>query len=125
MKPCRKRKTISVWKLTKPLSRILSGITPILSRGNRKLQMTFEDQLNALIYFHLEDHDLKKKFNSGPEEDDFVRMYAPEGRIEKSSFFEAINSRIGKTHGGLPIPSESSERYSPQRTGSIGRSGVY
>ncbi|MCI5165007.1 MAG: hypothetical protein D3903_02690 [Candidatus Electrothrix sp. GM3_4] len=26
------------------------------SRGNRPLKMTFEDQLNALIFFHLEEH---------------------------------------------------------------------
>ena len=57
MKPCRKNKAISFRKLTKPLRKILAEITPLLSRGNRKLQMTFEDQLNALIYFHLEDHD--------------------------------------------------------------------
>ena len=66
MKPCRKRKTISFRKLTEPLRRILSGITPLLSRGNRKLQMTFEDQLNALIYFHLEDHDSGRDLIQGP-----------------------------------------------------------
>jgi hypothetical protein len=94
MKPCRGRKTISFRKLTKPLRKVLSGIAPLLSRGNRKLQMTFEDQLNALIYFHLEDHDSGRDLIKALKEDDFVREYiAPDGGIEKSSFFEAINSR--------------------------------
>jgi hypothetical protein len=94
MKPCRKKKDISFQKLTKPLGKILSEITPLLSRGNRKLQMTFEDQLNALIYFHLEDHDSGRDLIKALKEDDFVREHiAPDGGIEKSSFFEAINSR--------------------------------
>jgi hypothetical protein len=94
MKPCRRRKAISFRKLTQPLRKTLSGITPLLSRGNRKLQTTFEDQLNALIYFHLEDHDSGRDLIQALKEDDFVREYiAPEAGIEKSSFFEAINSR--------------------------------
>lgn len=28
----------------------------LLSRGDRPLKMTFEDQLNALLYFHLQEH---------------------------------------------------------------------
>jgi len=38
-------------KLTKPLSSILSMIPQLESRGNRRLKMTFEYQLNALIFF--------------------------------------------------------------------------
>ncbi|MCG8634740.1 MAG: IS4 family transposase, partial [Desulfobacterales bacterium] len=35
----------------------LLPLTPELhSRGDRPLKMTFEDQLNALIYFHLQEH---------------------------------------------------------------------
>jgi len=94
MKPCRKKKAISYQKLTVPLKNALSGIKPLLSRGNRPLQMTFEDQLHALIFFHLEDHTSGRYLLQALREDDFVREYiAPEGGIEKSSFFEAINSR--------------------------------
>jgi hypothetical protein len=77
-----------------PLKNALSGIKPLLSRGNRPLQMTFEDQLDALIFFHLEDHTSGRYLLQALREDDFVREYiAPEDGIEKSSFFEAINSR--------------------------------
>lgn len=45
------------------LSRVLTPFKPALAnapaleaRGNRPLQMTFEDQLKILTYFHLEEH---------------------------------------------------------------------
>ena len=94
LKPCKKKKAISYQKLMVPLKNALSGIKPLLSRGNRPLQMTFEDQLDALIFFHLEDHTSGRYLLQALREDDFVREYiAPEGGIENSSFFEAINSR--------------------------------
>jgi hypothetical protein len=50
--------------------------------------------LDALIFFHLEDHTSGRHLVQTLKEDDFVREYiAPEGGIEKSSFFEAVNSR--------------------------------
>lgn len=94
LKPCRRKKTVSFRKLIAPLRRILKGIAPLVSRGNRKLQMTFEDQLHALIYFHLEDHTSGRGLTQALKEDKFLRKHiAPEKGIEKSSFFEAINSR--------------------------------
>ncbi len=50
------KKAPSFWRLLAPLRAILHDITPLEARGNRPLQMDFEDQLNALIYFHLEEH---------------------------------------------------------------------
>ena len=56
--------------------------------------MTLEDQLNALIYFHLEEHSSGRHLLQALEEDDFARkQIAPKEGIEKSSFFEAINTR--------------------------------
>jgi len=49
----KKTKAPSFYELTNPLQEIHTAITPLVARGNRPLQMTFEDQLNALIYFHL------------------------------------------------------------------------
>ena len=64
------------------------------ARGNRPLQMEFEDQLKALIYFHLEEHTSGRHLLQALKEDVFARKnVAPEAGIEKSSFFEAINSR--------------------------------
>jgi hypothetical protein len=56
--------------------------------------MTFEDELNALIYFHLEEHSSGRHLLQALEEDDFARdIIAPKDGIQKSSFFEAINNR--------------------------------
>jgi len=81
-------------KLLKPLLSILANVPKLLARGNRPLQMTFEDQLNALIFFHLEEHTSGRHLVQTLQEDDFARNHiAPEGGICKSSFFEAINER--------------------------------
>ena len=64
------------------------------SRGNRKLKMSFEDQLRALVFFHLEEHTSAQHLLQTLKEDDFAREHiAPEDGIEKSSFSEATNSR--------------------------------
>lgn len=56
--------------------------------------MEFEDQLNALIYFHLEEHTSASHLMQVLKEDEFAREHvAPKAGIEKSSFSEAINSR--------------------------------
>ena len=64
------------------------------ARGNRPLQMTFEDQLRILVYFHLQEHKSGRHLLQELEENDFVRaVIAPEAGIKKSSFSEAINTR--------------------------------
>jgi hypothetical protein len=56
--------------------------------------MTFEDQLKALIFFHLEEHTSGSHLVKVFQEDDFARQHiAPEDGIKKSTFFEAINER--------------------------------
>ncbi len=58
------------------------------------MQMSFEDQFDALIYFHLQEHDSGRHLLQALEENDFAREYiAPEKGIKKSAFFEAINNR--------------------------------
>lgn len=89
-----KREAPSFRELVIPLKAILKETAPLVSGGNRPLKMTFEDQLNALIYFHLEDHTSGRHLIQALKEDDFAREeIAPEEGIEKSSFFEAVNSR--------------------------------
>jgi len=81
-------------KLIAPLTSILSLIPELMSRGNRPLQMNFEDQLNALIFFHLEEHTSARDLVQTLKEDEFARNHiAPEGGISRSSFSEAINER--------------------------------
>jgi hypothetical protein len=92
-KPKRK-KPATFKKLTKPLKDLSQNISSFEARGDRPLQMTFEDQLHALIYFHLEEHTSGRYLLQTLEEDDFARdVIAPSAGIKKSSFFEAINTR--------------------------------
>lgn len=76
------------------MKKALDKTTPLTARGNRSLQMTFEDQLNALVIFHLEEHASAQHLLQVLKEDDYARKHiAPEKGIEKSSFSEAINTR--------------------------------
>jgi hypothetical protein len=89
-----KKNAPSFQQLVKPLLPVVPSITPLVARGNRDLKMTFEDQLHALIYFHLQEHSSGRHLLQELKEDEFARNFvAPEEGIEKSSFFEAINTR--------------------------------
>lgn len=64
------------------------------SRGYRPLQMTFEDQLKALIFYHLEEFSSGSELLQALEQNDFAKgCVAPPKGIKKSAFFEAINNR--------------------------------
>lgn len=77
-----------------PIDRAKIEMPPLEARGDRPLKMTFDDQLKALIFFHLEEHASAQHLLQALEEDDFARKHiAPEEGIKKSSFAEAINSR--------------------------------
>ena len=90
----KRKKTPSFKKLTQPVNDLMPNISPLKARGNKPLQMTFEDQLNALIYYHLEEHSSGRHLLQALKEDDFARnQIAPPEGIEKSSFFEANNTR--------------------------------
>ena len=90
----RKHALYSYIRFTNPLTNILPDAPVLESRGNRPLQMTFEDQLNGLIYFHLQEFKSGRHLMQVLEKDKFAReVIAPKDGIKKSSFFEAINSR--------------------------------
>ncbi len=89
-----KYSTVSFKKLNRPLKKILEKVPLLKSRCNRPLQMNFNDQLNALIFFHLEEHTSGRHLIQTLQEDDFAREHiAPEKGISKTSFFEAMNDR--------------------------------
>jgi len=92
--PYSKNPSPSFHKLYRPAEKILPK-TPVLeSKGDRPLKMSFEDQLKALIFYHLEEHSSGRHLLQVLKEDDFARQHiAPKDGIKKSSFFEAINSR--------------------------------
>ena len=90
----KKSKTPSFYELWNPVKEILAH-TPLLeAKGNRPLQMNFEEQLKALVFYHIEEHSSGRHLLQVLREDDFARTeIAPPGGINKSSFFEAINNR--------------------------------
>ena len=89
-----KRKHDTYLKLMLPVNSTLPNLTPLTSGSNRPLQMTFEDQINILVYFHLEEHHSGRHLLQVLNENHFARQYiAPEKGIKKSSFFEDISSR--------------------------------
>jgi len=94
IEPWKKGKLPSLHELVTPLQDELKTMAPLKSQGNRPLQMEFEHQLNALIYFHLEEHTSGTHLLQVLKEDSFVRsVIAPPDGLKKSTFFEAINSR--------------------------------
>ena len=81
-------------QLYQPIESAVIGMPPLKARGYRPLKMTFEDQLKALIFFHLEEHVSAQHLLQVLEKNHFARQHiAPEEGIKKSSFAEAINSR--------------------------------
>src|SRR5450830_674243 len=89
-----KKQHDTYFKMMLPVNNTLQDLTPLTSGCNRPLQMTFEDQINILVYFHLEEHHSGRHLLQVLKENDFARQYvAPGNGIEKSSFFEDISSR--------------------------------
>ena len=84
--------------LRRPITGIIDDAPPLTARGNRDLQMTFEQQLNSLIFFHLEEHTSGRHLLQVLEEDDWARNVSPRPRaskraaISKPSTPEAWNS---------------------------------
>lgn len=81
-------------KFISPLLKLLPFAPELLSRGDRPLKMSFEDQLKALVYFHLQEHKSARHLVQDLKENDFAKQnIAPEDGISRSSFSEIINGR--------------------------------
>ncbi|MBW1866897.1 MAG: IS4 family transposase [Deltaproteobacteria bacterium] len=94
VKPFKNLRAPSFVTLYRPVHRMLPQTPVLQSKGDRPLKMSFEDQLQALIFFHLEEHTSGRHLVQVLKEDDYAREHiAPKDGIEKSSFFEAINNR--------------------------------
>lgn len=66
----------------------------LASRGDRPLQLSFEDQFKALIFYHLQEFSSGRELVQALEQNDFAKeCVAPPKGIQKSAFFEAINTR--------------------------------
>jgi len=98
MRPIRRlkqrRKKRAFKLLLAPIVKRFKSENILESRGDRPLQMSFDDQLKALVYFHLEEYSSGRELLQAFEQDDFAKeCVAPPMGIKKSSFFEAINTR--------------------------------
>ena len=81
-------------KFMLPLVELHPMAPELISRGDRPLKMSFEDQLNALVYFHLQEHKSARHLVQDLKENVFAKEHiAPDGGISRSSFSEAINHR--------------------------------
>ena len=77
-----------------PLKTILPNAPQLNAKGDRPLKLLLEDQLNALIYFHLQEHSSARSLIQTMKDDEFAsQCIAPEGGISRSSFSEALNNR--------------------------------
>lgn len=84
----------SFQELWQPVENFSEDIPLLQSRGERPLQMTFEQQLKSLILFHLEEYDSARHLLQVLKEDDFARSFiAPPEGICRSSYGEALNTR--------------------------------
>jgi len=84
----------SIARLFAPFKASLAHVPELETKGNRPLQMTFEDQLKILTYYHLEEHSSGRHLLQVLAQEDFAATHiAPPGGIQKSAFFEAINTR--------------------------------
>ena len=99
-----------------PVHGAMPGMAPLKSRGDRPLKMTFEDQLKALIFFHLEEHTSERHLLQVLEEDDFARDVMPPKEESKKVVLqrllipEDLNSLLIYTKTCKPRPSGSCQK---------------
>jgi len=85
---------LTIVRLFTPFQAALDPVPTLEARGNRPLQMTFEDQLKILTYYHLEEHSSGRHLLQVLAQEGFAATHiAPPDGIKKSAFFEALNSR--------------------------------
>ncbi len=63
--------TPSFFQLCQPLKEIAPDAPQLISGEDKPLKMTFEDQLNALIFYHLEEHVSARHLIQVFKKDDF------------------------------------------------------
>jgi hypothetical protein len=89
-----RRKSRAFKLILAPIFERFKSENELESRGYRPLQMSFDDQLKALIFYHLQECSSGSELLQMLEQNDFAKeCVAPSKGIKKSSFFEAINTR--------------------------------
>lgn len=89
-----RRKSRAFKLILAPIFERFKSKNELESRGYRPLQMSFDDQLKALIFYHLQEYSSGSELLQALEQNNFAKeCVAPSKGIKKSSFFEAINTR--------------------------------
>ena len=92
--PWERPKSVSYSQFFQSVTDAMKNMPEMQSKGNRPLQMSIEEQIQALVFFHLQEHKSAQHLLQELKENDFAREHiAPGQGIEKSSFSEAINNR--------------------------------
>jgi hypothetical protein len=92
--PKRKITSTSFKKFIRPGLKESMKAPKLLSRGDRLLKMSFEEQFKSLVYFHLQEHKSGRHLVEDINSNEFAKQnIAPVEGISRSSFFEIINSR--------------------------------
>lgn len=80
--------------LLSPVSAKFNFTDMLASKGDRPLQLSFENQFKALIFYHLQEFSSGRELIQALEQNNFAKeCVAPPKGIKKSAFFEAINNR--------------------------------
>jgi len=81
-------------RFIQPLLNVLPQVTPLKSKGNHPIKLTFAHQVLSLVYFHLQNFTSGRHLLQALTEDTLAQtMIALPGGIKKSTFFETIGSR--------------------------------
>jgi len=80
-----------------PVNNILPDITPQLSGCGRPLKMSFEDQLNILVYFHLEEHRSAHHLLQVLKEEHFTRQHIAPGAVLKRAPSSRTSAHVGRS----------------------------
>ena len=104
----RRPSSVSFFELIQPALYAMKDMPELKAKGNRKLKMTFEDQLRALVFFHLEEHTSAQDLLQTLSEDKFAREHvAPKDGIKKKQLLgshqhpgtRTIHARLSRSAG--------------------------
>ncbi len=81
-------------KFYRPVKDLVPDMPEQKSGGNNPIGFDSEDQLKALIYYHIESFESRRHLLQELNTDSFAKsVIAPENGVKKSTFFDALNER--------------------------------
>lgn len=90
----KKLSTKTYGEFLRPLPEAKEACPVLTADGNKPLSFTLDEQLEVLIYHHLQGFESGRHLLQSLEEDDLAKeLVAPENGLKKSTFFEAISTR--------------------------------